>query len=157
MNLKQQAEGAPYHLATSLEECPFDRFWVVLLDSGLEVYESCDDPTLDEPSSWMRLKQFCEDHNIKLASMAFASMPLNPDKQINLDPLADGYFYAKRTRKLMAGNPNMSGYQDYARGVGQLYKNTLKIIWEFDDGRMEFETRPLDDHPKSQLFSLIRK
>ena len=156
MNLKQQAEGAPYHLATSIEECPFSRFWVVLLDTGLEIYQSEDDSTLDEPSSWMRLKKFCEDNNVKLAGMAFASTPLDPNRQINLDPLADGYFYAKRMRKLMA-NTNLSGYVDQAQGVGQLYKNTLKIIWEFDDGRIEFETRDTTDNPKSKLFSLIKK
>lgn len=157
MNLKQEAEGAPYHLVTSMEECPLGRFWVVQLDQDFEVYQSHEDPTLDEPNSWMRLKQFCEDNNVRPINMAFASKDLNPNTQINLDPLADGYFYTRRSRKLLAGNPQLSGYEDHAQGVGQLHKNTLKIIWEFDGGGIEFETRDIEDNPKSQLISLIRK
>ena len=157
MNLKQKAEGAPYHLITSMKECPLGRFWVVQLDQGFEAYQSHEDPTLDEPNSWMRLKRFCEDHNVKPINMAFASKDLNPNTQINLDPLADGYFYTRRTRKLMTSNFHLSGYEDNAQGVGQLHKNTLKIIWEFDNGNIEFETRNIEDHPKSQLVSLIRK
>lgn len=157
MNLKQKAEGAPYHLITSMEECPLGRFWVVQLDQSIEVYQSHEDLTLDEPNAWMRLKQFCEDNNVKPINMAFASKDLNPNTQINLDPLADGYFYTRRSRKLMSGNPQLSGYEDHAQGVGQLHKNTLKIVWEFDSGGIEFETRDISDHPKSQLVSLIRK
>ena len=89
--------------------------------------------------------------------MAFASKDLNPSTQINLDPLADAYFYTRRVRKLMSGNPDLSGYQDHAQGVGQLHRNTLKIIWEFDSGGIEFETRNIEDHPKSEPVSLIRK
>lgn len=157
MNLKQQAEGAPYHLVTSMEECPLGRFWVVHLDADFEVYQSHEDPDLDEPNSWMRLKQFCEDNNCRPINMAFASKDLNPSTQINLDPLADAYFYTRRVRKLMSGNPDLSGYQDHAQGVGQLHRNTLKIIWEFDSGGIEFETRNIEDHPKSEPVSLIRK
>ena len=125
MDLKQQAEGAPYHLVTSMEECSLGRFWVVQLSPGFEVYQTSEDPTLDEPSPWMRLKQFCEDNNVVPINMAFASADLNPNTQVNLDPLADGYFYSRRMRKLMAGNPKWSGYEDHAQGVGQLHKNTL--------------------------------
>jgi len=157
MDLKQKAGGAPYCLATSLEHCPFSKFWVVLLDSGLEVYQSEDDPDLDEPSAWMRLKQFCEDCDIKPSSMAFANADLNPNTQINLDPLADGYFYSKRIRKLLSSNPIHSGYEDHAQGVGQLYKDTLKIIWEFDHGGIEMEERNIKDNPKSNWISIIRK
>ena len=157
MNLKQQAEGAPYHLATSMEGCPLGRFWVVQLSPGFEVYQTPDDPALEEPNSWMRLKQFCEDNGVVPINMAFASKDLNPDTQVNLDPLADGYFYARRTRKLMAGNPQWSGYQDHAQGVGQLHKDTLKIIWELDDGEIQCEERKLSDHPKSNPISIIRK
>ena len=105
----------------------------------------------------MRLKQFCEDCDVKPSSTAFANADLNPSTQINLDPLADGYFYARRTRKLLASNPIHSGYEDHAQGVGQLYKDTLKIIWEFHYGGMEMEERNLKDNPKSSLISLIRK
>jgi len=157
IKLKTIAEGAPYYLATSIEQTPFYRFWVVLLENGLEVYQSCDDPKLEEPNSWIRLKQFCEDNDVKPSSMAFASADLNPHTQINLDPLADGYFYTKRIRKLIAANPNFSGREDHAQGVGQLYKDTLKIIWEFDDGSIEMEERNIKDNPKSNLISLIRK
>jgi hypothetical protein len=71
--------------------------------------------------------------------------------------LADGYFYTRRSRKLMAGNPHLSGYEDHAQGVGQLHKDTLKIIWEFDNGGIEFEIRNINDNPKSQPVSIIRK
>ena len=157
MDLRQKAQGAPYHLVTSMAECPLGRFWVVQLDCGFEVYQSNEDPSLEEPNSWMRLKQFCEDNKVKPVNMARAGKDLNPATQINLDPMADGYYYARRVRKLMAGSAGYSGYQDHAQGVGQLHKNTLKIIWELDDGRFDVEQRSIDDHPKSQLVSLIRK
>lgn len=157
MNLRQKAQGAPYHLVTSMQECPLGRFWVVQLDCGFEVYQSNDDPSLEEPNSWMRLKQFCEDNKVKPVNMARAGKDLNPATQINLDPMADGYYYTRRIRRLMAGSSGYSGYQDSAHGVGQLHKNTLKIIWELDDGRFDIEERSLDDNPKSQLVSLIRK
>lgn len=158
MDLRQKAQGAPYGLVTSLEECPLGRFWVVQLDCGFDVYQSHEDPAFDEPSPWMRLKKFCEDTGAKPMNMARAGKDLNPVNQINLDPLADGYFYARRARKLLAAVPGYSGYEDSAQGVGQLHGNTLRIVWEFDDGRgVEVEERPLDAHPKSKTVSLIRK
>ena len=133
------------------------RVWVVLLECGIDIYQSEDDPTLDEPNSWMRLKQFCEDQKTRPMNMARAGKDLDPQKQINMDPLADGYYYARRVRRLMSGSRSYGGYQDNAEGIGQLHKNTLKIIWELDNGRFDVEERKLDDHPKSKLISLIRK
>lgn len=158
MDLRQKAQGAPYHLATSFEECPLGRFWVVQLSCGLEIYQSEDNPTYDEPSAWMRLKQFCNDHDVQPMNMAVTGKDLDPSRQINLDPQADAYYYARRLRKLMAANAGYSGYQDSAQGVGQLHGKKLRIVWEFDDGRgFDIEERDLDDHPKSHPVSLIHK
>lgn len=157
MTLRQEAEGAPYHLATKMEECGLSRFWVVQLDAGFEVYQIAEDASLREPNAWMRLKQFCEDRDVKIANMAFASANLDPATQINLDPSADGYFYSRRVRQMMAADPMYGGYQDVAQGVGELHGDRLKIIWELDDGRVETEERNLSDHPKSQNVSLIQK
>jgi hypothetical protein len=135
------------------------RFWVVHVDTGetaIEVYQSPDDPLLDEPSAWMRLKQFCEDTGAKLINMAWASNPIDPNRQIDFDPLADAYFYARRTRKLMTPNPFLAGYQDDAHGVGQLHGDTLKIIWELGTGEFDLEERKLSDYP-SPPVSLIFK
>lgn len=157
MTLRQEAESAPYHLATKMEECGLNRFWVVQLDAGFEVYQVAEDVSLSEPNAWMRLKQFCEDHNAKIANMAFASANLDPATQINLDPLADGYFYSRRVRKMMSGDPMYGGYQDIAQGVGELHGDRLRIVWELDNGQVETEERNLSDHPKSQPVSLIQK
>ena len=156
-NLQKIAEGEQYYLTTSMEQCLLGRFWVMQLDANFEVYQTHDDGSLAEANPWLRLKQFCEDHNIKPINMAFASQDLNHDEKINLDPHADAYFYARRSRKLMSGNPHHAGYEDHAQGVGQLHKDHLKIIWEFSDGGMDFEERDLSENPKSNLISLIRK
>ena len=154
-DLKHEAEGAPYCLTTSMMECPFNRFWVVLLDCGLEVYQSFHSHDMDNP--WLRLKQFCQDHHVTIANMAFVDQSL--DGQVNLDPGADGYFYSKRCRKLLAANPNFTGMQDDAEGVGELKGDILTIHWKLDDGRNEIEVRDLSKvhHKHREPLSLIRK
>lgn len=157
MDLRQVAKGAPYNLALSIEECPLWRFWVVLLDCGIEVYQTLEDPSLDEHSPWMRLKKFCEDHKIKIVSMAFARKDFSQMAQINLAPQADGYFYSKRMRKMLAANPYWSGYQDEAQGFGELHGDRLTIHWvDSDNGRVTTEHRDLASHKKASGLSLIR-
>ena len=161
MNPKEQAQGAPYYLVTSMQECPFDRFWVVLVDCdgvGVEVYQSEDNASLDEPSAWMRLKNFCRDNGYSIGNMAYGNKSLDIAQQINFNAGADGYFYTKRIRKLMSGNPRYAHYADNAIGLGQLEGETLTIHWIFDDGKKEIEQRPLLPHAKSlEPVSLIRK
>ena len=157
MDLRKIAQGAPYFLVIDLEECPLDRFWVVQLSCGFDIFQTNEDRFLDEPNPWMRLKQFCKDFDIKPMNMARANKDLNPITQINFDPLADAYYYSKRIRKLMCGNPILNGYSDQSEGFGQLFKNTLRIVWELEDGSVELEERNLTDHPKSGNVSLIHK
>jgi len=156
-DLREVAQGAPYCLATSIEECPFERFWVVLLDGNIEVYQSEDDPSLDEPNAWMRLKLFCEDHDTEIMNMAYANRSFDLTQQINLDPNADGYYYTRRARKMMCANPGFAGYEDLAQGFGELHGHDLMIVWELDDGQRHVEKRDLRDNPKSSNISLIRK
>lgn len=156
-DLKMIAENAPYYLATSIEQTPYDRFWVVLLEGSVEVYQSAEDPTLDEPNSWMRLKLFCEQQDVKIVNMAKANKSLDPNMQINLDPAADGYYYSRRMRKMMSANPAFCGYEDISQGIGELHGDDLRIIWELEDGRAHVELRKLSDYPKSSHVSLIRK
>lgn len=161
MNPRQIAKGAPYCLATTIEECPFERFWVVLVDcngEGIEVYQSEDVATLGEPNSWMRLKRFCEENGFSIANMAYATKSLDPNQQINFDPMADGYFYTKRCRKLLGGFTNLNGYSDFSEGFGELKGDVLTIYWQFSDGRREKEERRISEMPKSHtMISLIRK
>ena len=142
MNPRQLAKGAPYHLATEIEECPLWRFWVVLLDNGTEIYQTEPDGDLDDPNPWIRLKQFCKDQDCKIVSMSFARKDFNPVAQINLSPTADGYFYSRRVRKLMAANPGWSGLGDAAQGFGELHGTRLTIHWVDDEsGRVTTEHR----------------
>jgi hypothetical protein len=158
MDLRQVAKGAPYHLATMIEECPLWRFWVVLLDRQIQIFQTPDEASLDEHSTWMRLKQFCIDHDCKIVGMAFAQKDLNPAVQINIPTMADGYFYSKRIRKMMAANPAYGGYQDEAQGVGVLQGDELTIHWvNSDDGSVTIQKRSLDSHQKSTgMLGLIR-
>lgn len=157
MDLTQKAEGAPYYLTTSMIRCPLGRFWVVLLDCDIEVYQSEHIGDMDNP--WLRLKQFCQDNQVSIVNMACVSKDQGPYAQVNLEANADGYFYAKRCRKLLAANPNFAGMQDDAEGVGQLQGNELTIHWRLEDGRNEIEVRDLSKvHPKhAEPLSLIRK
>ena len=149
MDLRQLAKGAPYHLTTEMGECSMWRFWVVLLDCEIEVYQSLEDASLAEPNPWLRLKQFCKDQNCKIASMSFARQDFNPVAQINLKPQADGYFYSKRIRKMMAANPYFSGYQDEAQGFGELHGNILTIHWvDSNNGKVTTEIRDLSKNKK---------
>lgn len=157
MDLRQVAKGAPYHLATSIEECPLWRFWVVLLDCGIEVYQTLDDTSLDEQSPWMRLKRFCQDNHAKIMSMAFARKDFSQMAQINLAPQADGYFYSKRIRKMLSSSLFWSGYQDEAQGFGELHGERLTIHWvNISDGSVTTEHRDLLSHKKASGISLIR-
>jgi hypothetical protein len=157
MSLIELATSAPYCLATAMSDINLGRFWVVQLSCGFEVYQTEDDPTLEEPNSWMRLKAFCDDNDVQIVNMARANKNLDQSNQVNLDPMADGYYYARRVRHMMSYHPAFSGYNDNAEGIGQLHKNVLKIIWEIDGGGIEVEERKLDDNPKSNFISLIKK
>ena len=149
MNTRVVAKDS-YHLATKLEECPFDSFWVVLLDDGTEIYQTEDDPKLDENSPWMRLKLLCEQHGRKICHMAYAFR--NGGQQINCLPDANGYIFSKRVRQLMS---SFSSYSDEAIGVGYLRGSILTIHWRRNDGVVETEERDLTKLP-AEPFNLIR-
>lgn len=143
-----------YQLATSLEECPLVGFWVVLLDDGTEVYQSEDRADLKEPNAWMRLKLLCKEQGRKVLHMAYAFRN-NAGEQMNGLPNADGYFFGRRLRKLMAADPRICGYTDSAIGIGYLRGDILTINWRRNDGVVEEEHRDiskLDSIP----FNLIR-
>jgi hypothetical protein len=160
MDLRHVAKGAPYHLATSLEECPLWRFWVVLLDSGqgMEIFQTPDEAAFEESSTWMRLRRFCDDHDLRIVGMAYAQKDLDQSCQINLTPQADGYFYSKRIRKMMAAHPAFSGYSDEAQGVGELKGDILTIHWiDSNTGRVTTESRDITARKKpTGLLGLIR-
>lgn len=159
MDLRQVAKDAPYHLATEIGECQLWRFWVVLLSNGMEVYQTLEDPRLPEHNSWLRLKQFCSDHDLKIMSMSFARKDFCEMAQINLKPQAEGYFYSKRMRKLLCADPGFSGYQDEAQGFGELEGNILTIHWVKSDeeGAVTTERRDLSAATKhTGLLGLIR-
>ena len=151
------ANAAPYCLTTSLDACPLERFWVVQLDCNLEVYQNDKSPDLEEPNPWMRLKQFCKDHGAEVINMALAYRNPRDPRQINLDPMADGYFYSERMRQLVM-HPTKR-YRDNAIGVGELKGDILTILWLLDDGREEPEVKDLTkQHPKHGSNSgLIRR
>lgn len=149
MNLKQAAMAAPYHLCTSQSETPLYQFWVVKLDNGLEVYQTPDDASLDEPNTWLRLKMYCQQTGSKILCMAYASQDYDQSKQINLPLNADGYFYSRRIRKLMAANPGFSSYSDTSEGFGVLEDGVLSITWiDSKTGKAAVENRNLNSNPK---------
>lgn len=80
--------------------------------------------------------------------------------QINLRSGADGYFYARRVRKMLAADPAFSGYEDQAQGFGELVGNKLTIHWveTTEEGKVTTEVRDLTAvHPKhSNPIGLIR-
>lgn len=139
MNTKDVARDS-YHLATRLEECPFNSFWVVLLDDGTEVYQTEERADLSEPSPWMRLKRFCAEQGRRIRHMAYASRDGSMN-QINCVPDAAGYFFAKRIRSLFCA----FAYTDHAIGVGYLRHNILTINWMRSDGVVEEENRNMAD------------
>jgi hypothetical protein len=152
MNTKDLARDS-YHLATRLEECPFDSFWVVLLDDGTEVYQNEDRSDLLEPSPWMRLKLMCRETGRKILHMAYAFRN-GQGEQINALPSADGYLFSKRIRKMMSQHPGWSGYEDDAVGIGYLRGAILTIKWRRNDGVVETEERNISQL-EQKPFNLI--
>jgi len=153
MNTKELARDK-YQLVTKLADCPFDEFWVVLLDDSTEIYDSAPSPSHTEQSAWMRLKSLCQETGRKILHMAYAYKN-NPSAQINCQPMQDGYFFSKRISKLMAADPSFSGYSDEAIGVGYEKNALLHITWRTKDGYTEQETRNLsllDSRP----FNIIK-
>lgn len=141
MNIRDVARDS-YHLATSMEECPLDSFWVVLLDDGTEIYQSEDRADLPECSPWMRLKKLCAEQRRRIMHMAYAFRDKNRE-YIHCVPEAMGYFFAKRIRSLAAPDPRVSGYTDHAVGIGYLRHNILTINWLRNDGVIEQEHRDI--------------
>lgn len=159
MDLRQVAKDAPYHLATEIGGCQLWRFWVVLLSNGMEIFQTLEDPSLAECNPWIRLSKFCADHNLKIVSMSFARKDYCEMAQINLKPMADGYFYSRRIRKMLCADPGFSGYQDEAQGFGELNGNILTIHWVRSDeeGAVTVEHRDISKSTKHQsLLGLIR-
>jgi len=155
---RKAAKGAPYHLTTVREGCPLDKFWVVMLDCGIEVYQNDKDPNLEEPDPWMRLKQFCADYDVSILGMALGYRLERDPRQINLDNMASGYFYAQRVRMLF-GASVPTHYSDRAIGVGQLNDDVLRIVWVLDNGEEHAEMRHLgEQHAKhsTNIPTLIR-
>jgi hypothetical protein len=133
-----------------MEESDLWRFWVVILDCGIEIYQTEQNASLDKPNSWLRLKQFCKDNDCKILSMAFARKDLNQTAQIDLRPQADGYFYSRRIRKMLTSNPYWAGHQEKAQGFGELKGDVLTIHWVDDDsGRVIVENRDIKTHHKN--------
>lgn len=152
MTVKEVAKDS-YNLATSLQECPFDSFWVVLLSDGTEIYQSDDNPSLHEASPWMRLKLLCKEKGVYICHMAYAHRSA-AKQQINCIPDADGYFFSKRVRKMMAADPAYCGYTDNSVGIGYMHGAILKIHWLLDNGIVEVEEKDIS-RLEQKPFNLI--
>lgn len=65
--------------------------WFCKLDNGLTVYQDDDRPGLEEPSSWLRLRQYCSENNVNIVEMS-ARFRSN---QVLVGAGADGYFFRR--------------------------------------------------------------
>lgn len=142
-----------YQLATKLEECPFDEFWVALLDDATEIFDSHYLPSHQEPNAWMRLKMLCQESGRKVVNMAYVYRD-EQGSRIDCEPMQDGYFFSKKITKLMAADPSLGGYSNEAIGIGYSKNNTLHITWRSKDGSTQKETRDLT-LAKQLPFNLI--
>lgn len=156
---KAVASSAPYDLATEIEECPFGRFWVVLLasdgDQPVQVFQ--DEPMFDcdPPNPWLRLRRLCSDHpELRIVNMAYVQRHQGQG-QINLSPNAEGYFYAKRMRQTFNAGPYT--FNDECEGVGSLDDGRLTIFWvdTSDSTRCEQEVRDVSEEDKQHMLGLI--
>ena len=147
MDLWQVAKGAPYRLVTSLEECPFEDYWTVLIEHEgqlLPIYQS----VKTDRDSWLRLKQLCQDYGLTISHVL-----MNGKNKVVLQPNADGYFYTKRITRLMGIDTRVSHFSGEGVGIGSLVGDTLTIHWLNDNGTTSVEHRELKSDPPS----LIRK
>jgi hypothetical protein len=145
MDLEMKAK-TEYRLATRLEECPFEWYWAVSVDNGFNVFQTEDDPSLGEPNAWMRLQKFCKEQNVRITAMVYGCRS-NHKANLNVGENADGYFFAKRMRKIfMATDPNFEGYEDHATGFGALRGDTLHIMWKDNTGAIICESRNISNN-----------
>jgi hypothetical protein len=145
MDLWQVARGAPYRLVTSLEECPFEDYWTAVIeqqDQLLTIYQS----TKTDKDSWFRLKDFCQDHGLTISHVL-----VNGSRKVCLSPNADGYFYTKRIRRMMAADPRATAMSDQGIGIGELHGDILTIHWLNGSGTNEVESRKLELDPPSLI------
>lgn len=112
--------------------------WVVVLSNGKTVYQDDNRPGLEEPSAWIRLRNYCKSKNVFITEMwlQFRS------NRILIEPKnAAGYFFVKSAWGVWGDDVT---YQAYVMGVvvGNEIRTTTWKIPELEP--VQTDTRPLD-------------
>jgi hypothetical protein len=92
-----------------------ETIWIVKLTNNLEVYQDDNRPGL-EPSAWLRLKEYCETNNVKIANFTLRFR----SHYENIVPNKTGYIFCKGCIALLG---NESSYNLYK--VGYIENNSI--------------------------------
>jgi len=75
--------------------------WVAILSDGKIVYQDDFRPGIKEPSAWLRLKKYCEDHSVNITEFW---LQFRSNRQL-IGQGADGYYFVKSAFGVW-GNPD---------------------------------------------------
>lgn len=149
--IEATAMAAPYNLVVRPTDCQLRQFWVVLLDNGLQVFE---DRKPNMRNAWLRLKEYCGDYNVNIASMAYVDVD-HLNNQINMPHGCSGYVVMNRMGRLVAPGTHVTHAE---RGFGYLENGRLLIYWlDEQAGVVSFESRDLENNTKGGNSFLIHR
>ncbi len=113
--------------------------WIVSLSDGTTVFE---DVTPRERSSWMRLRDYIEQHKLKVTNLRLEAygrtVHLIPYKDNEDRPQINGYWQSKQMNSLLTAQGVV---EVQCRGIGILKAKQLWITWVDQSGVTRQEIR----------------
>lgn len=117
--------------------------WVVVLSNGETVYQDDNRPGLDEPSAWLRLKQYVADNNLNIIEFW---LQFRTNRVLVEPRAASGYYFSKSAFGVW-GEESKEGYVAGAlvdgRVVGMLWKVPELIAVESINREVPLDAKPL--------------
>ena len=77
--------------------------WEVVLNNNERIFQDDDRPGMQPKSAWLRLREYCEEHNLYIKEMTI----MFRDNVFALPSNADGYFFSKGARGMFGSTRTM--------------------------------------------------
>lgn len=125
--------------------------WIASLSDGSTVFE---DATPSMRSAWLRLRDYVEQHNLKLTNLRLEAYGRNvvlvPYKDSEGRAQVNGYWHSKQMNALM----HTGGVSEaQSRGIGILKNQEIWITWVNEDGTTRQEIRPYKSGDKAVIVN----
>jgi hypothetical protein len=121
------------------KEDPKATRWIASLSDGSTIFE---DVTPQERSSWLRLRDYVELHDLKITNLRLEAYGRNviliPYRDGEGNPQLNGYWHSKQISALM----HAQGVSETeCRGIGILKNDEIWITWVHENGTTRQEVR----------------